>query len=161
MGVGRFVFTLRCGIASPTSPRHFELEEHTMTDSPDQAVLRGVLDAWQKAIDEHHPERVAEVFAEDAVFQGLHPYSVGRPGVAAYYAAQPVGMTVTYRILQTHRLAAGVVLGWVAADFRFADESRPPVEVSLTVVAHRTGGAWQIAHYHVSPRIEAVSTLPH
>ncbi len=35
------------------------------------------------------PQRVAEVFTEDAIFQGLRPYSVGRQGVVDYYAAQP------------------------------------------------------------------------
>ena len=44
-------------------------------------VLRDVLDRWRADINAQAPERVAEVFAEDAIFQGLHPYSVGRQGV--------------------------------------------------------------------------------
>jgi uncharacterized protein (TIGR02246 family) len=117
-----------------------------MTD--DEAVLRGVLDIWQKGIAAHRPEDVAAVFAPDAIFQGLHPYSVGRPGVAAYYDSQPIGMTVDYRIRETRRPAADVVLGWVEADFHFTD--REPLSVNLTVVLGRAGDDWQIGHYHVS-----------
>ena len=34
-------------------------------------VLRGVLDQWKAGIDAHEPEKVAAVFTEDAIFQGL------------------------------------------------------------------------------------------
>ncbi|MEV6304588.1 nuclear transport factor 2 family protein [Actinoplanes sp. NPDC051861] len=117
------------------------------------ATLRGPLDAWRSAIDRYAPDDVAAVFTEDAVFQGLAPYSVGRPGVAAYYAKQPAEMTVSYRILESRRLAADSVLGWVAADFGFPGLDRAPVLVNLTVVVRQVGDAWQIAHYHVSPRV--------
>lgn len=116
-------------------------------NSTAETVLRGVLDAWQKAIADHDSDLVAKLFAGDAVFQGLRPYSVGRAGVAEYYASQPLGMTVDYRVQKAQRLAPGVVLGWVAADFSFVN--RDPVLVNLTVVL-RDG---QIEHYHVSPRI--------
>ena len=45
---------------------------------PDTDALRDALDRWKAAIDAHEPERVADVFTEDAIFQGLSPYSVGR-----------------------------------------------------------------------------------
>jgi NAD(P)-dependent dehydrogenase (short-subunit alcohol dehydrogenase family) len=89
-------------------------------------VLPNLLDAWQQAIDGHHPEQVADLFTEDAVFQGLHPYSIGRAGVQEYYAGQPAGMTVAYRILQTRELTDDVVLGWVEAEFTFVDPPPPP-----------------------------------
>jgi uncharacterized protein (TIGR02246 family) len=112
--------------------------------------LKDVLDAWQQAIAAHDFDRVAALFTADAVFQGLRPFTIGRPGVAAYYESQPLGMTVDYRILTVQRLAPGVTLGWIAADFSFAEGTRPPIPVSLTVVV-RDG---VIAHYHVSPRID-------
>lgn len=112
--------------------------------------LDAVLAAWKSGIDEHRPDDVAALFTEDAIFQGLHPYGVGRAAVAAYYAGQPVGLTVDYRILEIRRLAGDVVLGWVAADFTFPpSDGRPPFVSQLTVVV-REG---LIAHYHVSPRI--------
>ena len=57
-----------------------------------EEILRGALDRWKAGIDAEEPERVAEVFTGDAIFQGLHPYSVGRQGVIDYYASQPRGM---------------------------------------------------------------------
>ncbi len=122
-----------------------------MTNLSAEPILGNVLDAWQQAIAAHDYEGVAKLFTEDAVFQGLHPFSVGRPGVAAYYASQPLGMTVDYRVLNSRHLADDVALGWVAAEFSFADGSRPPLPVSLTVVVQ----AGKIAHYHVSHRIDA------
>lgn len=114
-------------------------------------ALRGVLDAWQQKIAEHDFNGVAALFADDAVFQGLRPYTVGKAGVAAYYDSQPLGMTVDYRIREARGLADNVTLGWIEAEFSFAGESRPPLPVSLTVVV-RDG---RIAHYHVSHRIDA------
>ncbi|MFI5893617.1 nuclear transport factor 2 family protein [Actinoplanes sp. NPDC051513] len=109
--------------------------------------LSGALDAWKAGIDAHRPDDVAAVFTEDAVFQGLKPYTVGRAGVAAYYDSQPPGMTVDYRVMREKQLGK-VVLGWVEADFHFTD-GRDPVEVNLTVVL--IGG--RITHYHVSRRV--------
>jgi len=40
----------------------------------DTEIPRGGLDRWKAAIDAQEPERVADVFADDAIFQGLHPY---------------------------------------------------------------------------------------
>ncbi|MEW2491237.1 nuclear transport factor 2 family protein [Streptomyces sp. NPDC048411] len=114
----------------------------------DQAVLREVLDRWKDAVDRHEPERVAALFTEDAVFQGLHPYTVGRPGVAAYYAAQPPGLTADYKILTTGRPADDLMLGYLGVDFSFTD--RPTLSVYLGVLVKRTADGWAIAHYQVS-----------
>ena len=111
-------------------------------------VIREVLDVWQSGIDSHEPERVAQVFTTDAIFQGLRPYSVGRAGVRDYYASQPPGLTVRYRILQTRTPAEGVVLGYTQADFTFADGTG--ISLNLSVLVTRTPDGWQIAHYQVS-----------
>jgi len=111
-------------------------------------ILRGVLDRWKAAVDAHDPERVASYFTEDVIFQGLHPYSVGRRGVAGYYDSQPLGMTAAYKILETRRLAGDLVLGYLSADFSFAD--RPTLTVYLSVLARRTADGWSISHYQVS-----------
>jgi uncharacterized protein (TIGR02246 family) len=88
---------------------------------PDTDALRDALDRWKAAIDAQQPERVADVFTEDAIFQSLRPYSVGRQGVINYYASQSSGMTVDYQILQTRSLAPDQVLGYVHADFAFRE----------------------------------------
>ncbi|MGW2959047.1 YybH family protein [Streptomyces sp. NPDC001220] len=118
------------------------------TNTGDSAILSGVLDRWQAAVDAHQPERVAAQFTEDAVFQGLHPYSVGRQGVADYYDSQPLGMKAAYRVLETRRPADGVVLGYLAVEFSFTD--RPPLDVKLSVLVTRAGDDWYIGHYQVS-----------
>ncbi|MGC5561565.1 YybH family protein [Streptomyces sp. FR-108] len=113
-----------------------------------EAVLRGVLDRWKAAVDRHEPERVAAQFTEDAIFQGLRPHSVGRPGVAAYYASQPLGLTAEYRILETRRPADDLVLGYLSVDFSFTD--RPTLGVHLGVLVRREQEGWQISYYQVS-----------
>jgi uncharacterized protein (TIGR02246 family) len=111
-------------------------------------VVSGVLDRWKAGIDAQDPERVAEVFTDDAVFQGLHPYSVGRQGVIDYYASQPPGMTVTYRILESRRPAGRLAVGYVSADFELPD--RPTVGVNIGVVVTREDGEWRILQYQAS-----------
>ncbi|MEV5845805.1 hypothetical protein AB0M32_27920 [Streptomyces sp. NPDC051985] len=118
------------------------------TTTDDTAILSGVLDRWQAGVDAHQPDRVAALFTEDAVFQGLHPYSVGRQGVADYYASQPLGMKAEYRVLETRRLADGIVLGYLAVEFSFTD--RPPLDVKLSVLVTRVAQEWFIGHYQVS-----------
>jgi uncharacterized protein (TIGR02246 family) len=111
-------------------------------------ILRTVLDRWKSAVDAHDPQRVATSFTDDAIFQGLHPYTVGPEGVAAYYDAQPIGMTATYDIRETRRLAADHVLGYLSVDFAFTD--RPVLTVSLGVIVRRIGDDWLICHYQVT-----------
>jgi uncharacterized protein (TIGR02246 family) len=106
------------------------------------------MDRWKAGIDAEQPERVAEVFAEDAVFQGLRPYSVGRQGVIEYYGTQPRGMTVTYRILETRSVAAELVVGYVRADFAYPD--RPTVSANIGVVITHGDDGWHILQYQAS-----------
>lgn len=120
-----------------------------MTSTTDsEVILRGVLDRWKAAVDGHEPQEVASQFTEDAIFQGLHPYSVGRPGIAAYYDSQPIGMAAAYRILETRRLADDLVLGYLDVDFSFTD--RPTLGVKLGVLVKRLDEGWHISHYQVS-----------
>ncbi len=113
-----------------------------------EAILRGVLDKWKAGVDRHEPQQVAALFTEDAIFQGLHPYSVGRPGVAAYYDSQPPGLAAVYRILETRSPGDGLVLGYLAVDFSSPD--RPVLHVNLSVLVKRTQEGWSISHYQVS-----------
>ena len=111
-------------------------------------VISDVMDEWKAGIDAHDPARVAAAFTEDAVFQGLRPYGVGRATVADYYDSQPVGMTVTYDIRESRRPADTVVLGYLAATFRYPD--RQAVDVAIGVVLSRGRDGWQIAQYQAS-----------
>ena len=111
-------------------------------------ILDSVLKQWKSAVDAHDPDRVASCFTDDAIFQGLHPYSVGPKSVAEYYASQPIGMTAAYVIEETRRLAGDIVLGYLGVDFAFTD--RPILAVNLSVIVRRTGDGWLISHYQVS-----------
>ncbi|OBF32139.1 hypothetical protein A5724_01905 [Mycobacterium sp. ACS1612] len=120
----------------------------TVVKVQDIEILRGVLDQWQAGIDAHEPRRVAAVFTEDALFQGLRPYSVGPDGVFEYYDSQPLDMTVSYRVLETRRPAGDLVLGYVRADFSYSD--RPTVSLNLGVLLTHTDAGWRILHYQAS-----------
>jgi uncharacterized protein (TIGR02246 family) len=120
----------------------------TGTPVTDEAALRDALNRWKAGVDAHEPDRVAAVFTEEAIFQGLHPYSVGRPGVAEYYASQPLGMKAEYKILHTRRLADDLVLGYLSVDFTFTD--RPTLNVYLSVLVKKEADGWFIDHYQVS-----------
>jgi hypothetical protein len=122
--------------------------KETVMTSKETEILRIVLDQWKSAVEAHDPNRVASYFTDDAIFQGLHPYSVGPGGVAEYYDSQPIGMTAAYEILQTRRLADDLVLGYLSVDFAFPD--RPVLTVYLSVIVRGIGNAWLISHYQVS-----------
>ena len=113
-----------------------------------EEILRGVMDRWKSAVDAHDPQQAASCFTEDAVFQGLHPYSVGRPGVAEYYDSQPLGLAADYRVLEIRQFAEDVLFGYLDVDFSFTD--RPTLRVTLGVVLRRLAGNWYIGHYQVS-----------
>ncbi|MCG8924901.1 SgcJ/EcaC family oxidoreductase [Lentzea sp. CC55] len=107
-------------------------------------ALEDVLERWKRAVDAHDPEGVAANFTEDAIFQGLQPYGVGKAAVAAYYDSQPLGLKAEYEVLETRRLADDLVLGYVNVDFSFTD--RPARNVRLGVLVRGD----LIAHYQVS-----------
>ncbi|MEV7991298.1 hypothetical protein AB0O67_05105 [Streptomyces sp. NPDC086077] len=113
-----------------------------------QDILRGVIDRWKAAVDAHEPQQVAACFTEDAIFQGLHPYSVGRSGVAQYYDSQPLGLKADYEVLETRELADEVLLGYLGVDFSFVD--RPTISVNIGIILKRVDSEWFISHYQVS-----------
>ncbi|WP_199254596.1 nuclear transport factor 2 family protein [Mycolicibacterium mengxianglii] len=111
-------------------------------------IILGTMDQWKSGIDDHDPARVGALVTEDAVFQGLRPYGVGRDAVADYYNSQPSGMTVTYQILESRSPAANVVHGYLNATFSYVD--RAPVELAIGVVLVRFGEQWRVAQYQAS-----------
>ena len=111
-------------------------------------ILREVLDQWKAGVGEHEPKRVASLFTDDAIFQGLHLYGVGPDAVAEYYDSQPLGLRASYAVLETKQLADDLVLGYVSVDFSFTD--RPALPVYLSVIVRRVGDSWRILHYQVS-----------
>ena len=111
-------------------------------------MLDAVLARWKAAVDAHQPEHVAALFTTDAIFQGLHPYTVGRAGVAEYYAAQPMGLTAAYTLRETRALSDQLVLGYLTVDFGFSD--RATLTVYLSVIIRHDADGSRIVHYQVS-----------
>jgi muconolactone delta-isomerase len=133
--------------AHPSDPGgDHAMSSQTAADEAD--LLDAVLARWKAAVDAHQPDQVAALFTTDAIFQGLHPYTVGPAGVAGYYAAQPMGMTAAYTLRQTRALSDGLVLGYLTVDFGFTD--RATLTVYLSVIIRREPDGWRIAHYQVS-----------
>jgi muconolactone delta-isomerase len=120
----------------------------SQASSTEADMLDAVLARWKAAVDAHQPEPVAELFTADAIFQSLHPYTVGPAGVAEYYAAQPAGMTAAYTLLETRALSDGLVLGYLTVDFGFTD--RATVTVYLSVIIRQDADGSRIVHYQVS-----------
>jgi uncharacterized protein (TIGR02246 family) len=112
------------------------------------SILRTVLDPWKAGVDAHDPGSVAKVFTDDAIFQGLRPYSIGPAAVAQYYESQPLGLKADYDILEARQLTDDLVLGYLKVTFSFID--RPTLEVFLSIIARRNGTDWRIDHYQVS-----------
>jgi muconolactone delta-isomerase len=118
------------------------------TSAGEADVLDALLSRWKAAVDAHQPDQVAALFGSDAIFQGLHPYTVGQAGVAEYYAAQPEGMTAAYTLHETRTLSDGLVLGYLTVDFGFRD--RATISVYLSVIIRHDADGWRIVHYQVS-----------
>ncbi len=132
--------------AHPSDPGSNIMNSQASTG--DAEVLDAVLTRWKAAVDAHQPEQVAALFTTDAIFQGLHPYTVGPDGVAEYYAAQPAGMTAQYTLRETRTLSDGLILGYLTVDFGFSD--RPILTVYLSVIIRQDADCWRIIHYQVS-----------
>jgi hypothetical protein len=114
--------------------------------------LRVLLDRWAEGIADHRPADVAELFTEDALFQGFDPApGFGRAYIAGYYAKQPLGLTADYDLLSAVELAPGVLSAYARVQFTRPEGSVP---VYLTVIAQRGRSAWEISHYHVSKRVD-------
>jgi muconolactone delta-isomerase len=133
--------------AHPSDPGSGDVMSNQAPDH-EADILDAVLTRWKAAVDAHQPEQVAALFTTDAIFQGLHPYTVGPAGVAEYYATQPMGMTATYKLRETRTLGDGMVLGYLTVDFGFID--RATLTVYLSVIIRQDANGWRIAHYQVS-----------
>ena len=121
----------------------------TIESRDDDRIATGVLTAWADGIRLHEPQRVASLFADDAIFQGFDPvHTVGRAGVAAYYAKQPVGLTANFTIVERRRASADVRVAYARVDFSVPE--RGVIPVHLTIVLRLTPEGWLISHYHVS-----------
>lgn len=113
--------------------------------------VRVLLDSWAEGIAGHDPARIAELFTDDALFQGLDPApGYGRAHISSYYEKRPIGLSATYELQSVRVLTPELTLAYARVDFERPDG---PVRAYLTIVAELVHGRWAIRHYHVSQQM--------
>ncbi|RLP76470.1 DUF4440 domain-containing protein [Mycetocola tolaasinivorans] len=123
----------------------------TTHTSPAGDTLSAVMTRWSDAVASGDTARIAALYTEDPLFQGLRPTPErDRAGVADYYGHQPAGLTPTVTPIDVRQTSENSILGFLAVDF--AAPGRPLVETHLTVQILRIDDEWLINHYHVSRR---------
>ncbi|MFE7753030.1 nuclear transport factor 2 family protein [Streptomyces sp. NPDC057428] len=112
-------------------------------------VVEEVLALWKDAFDRHQPDRMADVFTSDALFQGFGPSVVtGREAVRSYYRTVADGRRAEFTVLHSYTIGADAVGGF--ADVTFSGASKPEVKVHMSLVLLHGAEGWKIRQYHVS-----------
>ncbi|MBY8879092.1 SgcJ/EcaC family oxidoreductase [Actinacidiphila acidipaludis] len=112
--------------------------------------VHAALDGWTAAFNRHDPDAMAELFTEDALFQGFGPEPTeGRDAVRAYYAVVPADRVAEGTVLHTYTLGEDVAGGY--ADVTIRNPEGPQSHVYMSLVVVRDGAEWRIRQYHVSP----------
>lgn len=124
------------------------MTSETISETSAEHELRSVLDQWVTGIAEHRPDDVADLFTENALFQGFDPTpGFGRDHVSRYYAKQPIGLRAAYELISAREIAPDALAGYARVLFTRPDGD---VRVYLTVIAQRGNTGWALSHYHVS-----------
>ncbi|GAA3775267.1 SgcJ/EcaC family oxidoreductase [Streptomyces chiangmaiensis] len=111
--------------------------------------VRVVLERWKAAFDGHQVGAMADLFTQDALFQGFGPkVEAGRDAVHAYYAAVPDDRTADVTVLNTYTIGEDAAGGF--ADVTFSDPHGWAAPVHLSLVLRREHDTWRIRQYHVS-----------
>lgn len=109
-----------------------------------------LLDAWADAFNTREPERVAALYAEDALLHGtsLAPLRVGIAQIRSYFRGTS---TVEFGERHDVRVADDCLLS--AGHYRFSrmqDGQRIVTRARFTFVFQRREGEWKVLHHHSS-----------
>lgn len=108
------------------------------------------LDHWQAAINDRQPERIAELFAEDAVLVATAPAPlVGRAGIVEYYRAVPAGLKVSADLGIAMSASPTDVRAVAEVVFSLPNGNQLSGRLTLTFTRHQPG-AWQVSLYHAA-----------
>lgn len=111
--------------------------------------MHDVLTRWKAAFDGHQPDRMADLFTPDALFQGFGPVVLhGQDAVHDYYEAVADNRRADVKLLHTYSIGEDVAGGF--ADVTFSDPEGWEVKVHLSLVLQRDDTGWRIRQYHVS-----------
>jgi uncharacterized protein (TIGR02246 family) len=118
----------------------------------DTAIQEGssLLDAWAEAFNTREPERVAAMYAEDALLHGtsLAQLRVGIAQIRSYFRG-----TSTVEFGERHfvRLSDDNLLGVGHYHFSRIEDGREIVTAArFTFIFRRREGAWKVLHHHSS-----------
>ncbi|WP_329042662.1 SgcJ/EcaC family oxidoreductase [Streptomyces sp. NBC_00178] len=115
-----------------------------MTDALEEVLAR-----WKHAFDSHRPDEMADLFTQDALFQGFGPsVTTGRDAVRSYYRAVADGRRADVVPLHSYTIGPGVTCGF--ADVTVTGGARPEVRMRMSLVVQRDDEGWKIRQYHVS-----------
>jgi uncharacterized protein (TIGR02246 family) len=113
-------------------------------------ATRACIMAWAAAFNTREPERIAGMYAEDALLHGtsqsrLH---VGREQIRSYFRGTS---TVAFGEMHIVRLSDDSALGVGKYAFTRMQDGRPTtVPARFTFVVRRQDGIWRILHHHSS-----------
>jgi uncharacterized protein (TIGR02246 family) len=116
---------------------------------PDQVALQ-FFSQWQAAINDRQPERMAELFANDAIFVATAPAPlVGRSRIVEYYRATPVGLEVSVALKVAKSAAPTDVRAVGEVVFILPDGNYLSGRLTLTFIME-SPGAWRVSLYHAA-----------
>jgi ketosteroid isomerase-like protein len=108
--------------------------------TPDvRAAITELCTEYVFRLDNGHAERVTELFAEDAVWEGPHGLLHGHAELDAVWTARAKWRTTTRHLISNIRLAwsaEDVLHGWITFTLFKADPDAQPLPVPLLVAEH-------------------------
>lgn len=104
-----------------------------------RAAITDLCTEYVFRLDNGHAERVTELFADDAVWEGPHGLLRGRAELEAVWLARSKWRTTTRHLISNVRLAWSpndILHGWITFTLFKAEPDAEPVPVPLLVAEH-------------------------
>jgi uncharacterized protein (TIGR02246 family) len=121
-----------------------------MSDFAPIAAARALLARWAEVFNTRQPERIVELYADDALLHGTSQARLylGREQIRSYFRGTS---TVTFGEQHFVELSEDSVLCVGKYTFARQQDGQPVVAPArFTFVARRRDGVWQILHHHSS-----------
>ncbi|MGK4579399.1 SgcJ/EcaC family oxidoreductase [Kitasatospora sp. HPMI-4] len=135
----------RVAVASPAQPS---------AQLPSQAQIAALFDKWNAALATGDPNRVANLYAPDAVLlPTVSDIRIGRAGIVDYFRtfllSKPVGR-IQQRVITVLGPTAAVDSGLYQFTLTDQNGTKSTVDARYTFVYELRGGSWLIVSHHSS-----------
>jgi uncharacterized protein (TIGR02246 family) len=144
LAIAMATLALAAGCAKPATPT-----ASAPDTAADEAAIAAINPAWFKAYNEGDADRIAALYAEDAVFNAPALRALrGREAIRAYLAqdiagSMAAGLAFVPAATTEHGLSGD--LGWEWGTFSLTDKSGATVDTGKYVTVYqRLGGKWLI-----------------